>query len=194
MSRRSTRCDLYALDLAAGTERKLTRASSAACSETAASIYAGSVGFVRRGRGCPRPGVYRQVAARPAQRIVPTIALETGINQSRIAYSYRSAAGFGLAVRRIGGEGEPIVLLSASPDQPRSLIYGRYTAAWLLPTSGEQAVFMSSRISGSRLRGTPLRQGERLLPASTDSIAGEDGHPTRYLDAGGVESMSPALF
>ena len=178
----------------AGTERKLTGASSAACSETAPSIYAGSLGFVRRGRGCPRPGIYRQAGTRAAQRISrrsgSTPASTRAGSPTRTAR--RRASGSRCA--GISGEGEPIVLMSGSPDQPRSLIYGRYTAAWLLPASGEQALFMSSRISGSLLRGTPLRQGNRLLPASTDSISGEDGHPTRYLDADGVKSMSPPLF
>jgi hypothetical protein len=50
-------CDVYAYDLAAGTERKISELASKSYSETAPSIELGRLAFVRRGGG-PRPGVY----------------------------------------------------------------------------------------------------------------------------------------
>ncbi len=187
-------CDLWALDLAAGRERKLKAASSPSCSETAPSIYSGGLAFVRSGGACASKGVFRQRGDGAARRVSSRLARETAVNGSRIAYVHDSGAGWGVTVRRLSGDGVPLLLATNLKQQPRSLVYGRYTAAWLLAVDEGMAVFLSSRISGNKLVGRPVRHGRRLLPASTDSIAAEDGKPRRYLDSGGIKTIDPSLF
>jgi hypothetical protein len=50
-------CDVYAYDLAAGSEQKIAKLASKTYSETAPSIERGRLAFVRRGGG-PQPGLY----------------------------------------------------------------------------------------------------------------------------------------
>lgn len=188
------RCDLWALDLAAGTERRLSAASSPTCSETSPSIYAGGLAFVRTGEKCPSTGVFRQRGASAPRRVTSVLARETAVNGSRVAYVHDLGDGFGVTVRRLSGDGRAIVLARDIPRLPRSLVYGRYTLAWLETVDEGVALIASRRISGSRLKGLPLRRGRRILPASTDSIGAEDGTPRRLLDGTGVKTIAPPLL
>ena len=187
-------CDLWSLDLAAGTERRLRAASSPACSEMSPSIYAGGLAFVRTGEKCPSTGVFRQRGTDAAHRVTSVLARETAINGSRVAYVHELGEGFGVTVRRLSGDGRPIVLARDLPRLPRSLVYGRYTLAWLETVDEGVALVASRRISGSRLNGLPLRHGRRTLPASTDSIGADDGTPRHLLDGAGVKTIVPPLL
>jgi hypothetical protein len=188
-------CDVYALDLRSGTEERIAALSSRTYSETAPSIELGRIAFVRRGGG-PRPGLYSYALgskARP-RRMSTILARETATNGTRVAYTYNSSRGGGLAVRRFSGEGGVLVPVSRQPTVPRSPLLTRYNAAWLLPDGRVRA---TARFAGS---GGPfqlrVRQANRALPATTNSIALHRDRTTDpyYLDADGVKLAAPALF
>ncbi|HEX7298596.1 MAG TPA: hypothetical protein VF257_06295, partial [Solirubrobacteraceae bacterium] len=109
-------CDVYAYDLRAGTEERIAALSSRTYSETAPSLELGRFAFVRRGDG-PRPGLYSSSLTSKAapKRLSPTLARETATNGTRVAYTYNSSRGGGLAVRRLSGEGSVLVPVARQP-------------------------------------------------------------------------------
>ena len=62
--------------------------------------------FVRRGGG-PKPGLYYYTLGGKAapKRLSSTLARETATNGTRVAYTYNSSRGGGLAVRQLSGDG-----------------------------------------------------------------------------------------
>jgi hypothetical protein len=187
-------CDVYAYDLRAGTEERIAALSSRTYSETAPSIELGRIAFVRR--GAPRPGVYAYTLGsnRAPRRLTTTVARETATNGTRVAYSYNSSRGGGLAVRRLSGDGGALVPVSRQPVVPRSPLLTRYNAAWLLQDGHVQA---TARFAGS---GGPFElrviDANRALPPATNSIALNNDRTSApyYLDAEGVKLAAPALF
>ncbi|HMI72469.1 MAG TPA: hypothetical protein VK510_20890, partial [Solirubrobacteraceae bacterium] len=115
-------------------------------------------------------------------------------NGSRVAFTYNSSRGGGVAVRRLSGEGEVLVPVSRQPVVPRSPLLTRYNAAWLLQDGRVQA---TDRFAGS---GGPfelrVRNAKRALPPTTNSIALRSDRTSApyYLDAEGVKAAAPALF
>jgi hypothetical protein len=188
-------CDLYAYDLRAGTEERIAALSSRTYSETAPSIELGRIAFVRRGGG-PRPGLYSYSLASKAapKRLSPTLARETATNGTRVAYTYNSSRGGGLAVRRFSGDGGVLVPVARQPAVPRSPLLTRYNAAWLLQDGHVQA---TERFAGS---GGPFQlrvvDAKRALPATTSSLALNRDRTSSpyYLDAEGVKLAAPPLF
>jgi hypothetical protein len=188
-------CDVYAYDLAAGTERKIPQLASKSYSETAPSIELGRLAFVRRGGG-PRPGVYYWAlgSSHAPKRLTSTLARETATNSTRVAYTYNSSRGGGLAVRLLSGHGSVLVPVSRQPVVPRSPLLTRYNAAWLLADGHVQA---TRRFAGS---GGPFTlsvvDANRALPATTDSLGLKSDRTSApfYLDAEGVKLADPALF
>jgi hypothetical protein len=188
-------CDVYALDLRAGTEERIPTLSSRTYSETAPSIEHGRLAFVRRGGG-PRPGLYSYTlgSSSAPRRLTTRLARETANNGSRVAYSYNSSRGGGVAIRRLSGDPGVLVPVSRQPAVPRSPLLRRYNAAWLLQDGRVQA---TDRFAGS---GGPyelrVRNANRALPATTNSIAlyRDQTSAPYYLDAEGVKLASPALF
>ena len=140
-------CDVYAYDLAAGTEQKIAKLASKTYSETAPSIELGRLAFVRRGGG-PKPGVYYWAlgSSSAPKRLTSTLARETATNSTRVAYTYNSSRGGGLAVRLLSGHGGVLVPVSRQPAVPRSPLLTRYNAAWLLQGGQMQA---TRRFAGS---------------------------------------------
>jgi len=187
-------CDVYAYDLRAGTEERIAALSSRTYSETAPSIELGRIAFVRR--GAPRPGVYAYTlgANRAPRRLTTTVARETATNGTRVAYTYNSSRGGGLAVRRLSGDGGALVPVSRQPVVPRSPLLTRYNAAWLLQDGHVQA---TARFAGS---GGPFElrviDANRALPPTTNSIALRSDRTSApyFLDAEGVKLAAPALF
>ena len=188
-------CDVYAYDLAAGTEQKVPQLASKSYSETAPSIELGRLAFVRRGGG-PRPGLYAHTlgSGTSPRRLTTRLARETANNGSRVAFTYNSSNGGGVAVRRLSGQGEVLVPVSRQPVVPRSPLLTRYNAAWLLQDGRVQA---TDRFAGS---GGPfelrVRNANRALPPTTNSIALRSDRTSApyYLDAEGVKTAAPALF
>jgi hypothetical protein len=188
-------CDVYAFDLRAGTEERIAALSSRTYSETAPSIELGRLAFVRRGGG-PRPGLYYSTLGGTSspRRLSATLARETATNGTRVAYTYNSSRGGGLAVRRLSGDGPALVPASRRPVVPRSPLLTRYNAAWLLEGGRVQA---TKRFAGS---GGPFRlvvvEATRALPASTDSLGLNDDRTSApyYLDAEGVKVTAPSIF
>jgi hypothetical protein len=187
-------CDVYAYDLRAGTEERIAALSSKTYSETAPSIELGHFAFVRR--GAPRPGVYeyRLGSGKSPRRLTARLARETATNGSRVAYTYNSSNGGGLAVRHLAPGGDVLVPVSRQPAVPRSPLLTRYNAAWLLQDGHVQA---TARFAGS---GGPFElrviDANRALPSTTNSIALNNDRTSApyYLDAEGVKLAAPALF
>jgi hypothetical protein len=187
-------CDVYAYDLRAGTEERIAALSSRTYSETAPSIELGRFAFVRR--GAPRPGVYAYTLGsnRAPRRLTTTVARETATNGTRVAYTYNSSRGGGLAVRHLSGDGGALVPVSRQPAVPRSPLLTRYNAAWLLQAGRVQA---TARFAGS---GGPFElrviDANRALPPTTNSIALRSDRTSApyFLDAEGVKAAAPALF
>jgi hypothetical protein len=188
-------CDVYGYDLRAGTEERIAKLSSRTYSETAPSLELGRLAFVRRGGG-PKPGVYYYALGSTAapRRLSPTLARETANNGTRVAYTYNSSRGGGLAVRQLSGHGSALVPASRQPAVPRSPLLTRYNAAWLLQDGHVQA---TERFAGS---GGPFElrvvEAKRALPASTDSLGLNNDRTSApyYLDAAGVELTAPPIF
>jgi hypothetical protein len=188
-------CDVYSYDLASGTEQKIAKLASRTYSETAPSIELGRLTFVRRGGG-PRPGVYYWAlgSSSAPRRLTSTRARETTTNSTRVAYTYNSSRGGGLAIRLLSGHGAVLVPVSRQPVVPRSPLLTRYNAAWLLQDGHVQA---TRRFAGS---GVPFElsvvDAHRALPATTDSIGLESDRTSApfYLDADGVKLTAPPIF
>jgi hypothetical protein len=188
-------CDVYAYDLRAGTEERIAALSSRTYSETVPSIELGRIAFVRRGGG-PRPGLYYYALGSKSapKRLSTILARETATNGTRVAYSYNSSRGGGVAVRRLSGADGVLVPVSRQPVVPRSPLLTRYNAAWLLQGGHVQA---TQRFAGS---GGPFQlrvvEANRALPATTDSLALNHDRTSApyYLDAEGVKVAAPALF
>jgi hypothetical protein len=188
-------CDVYAYDLRAGTEERVDKLSSRTYSETAPSIELGRLAFVRRGGG-PKPGVYYYALGSKAapRRLSPTLARETANNGTRVAYTYNSSRGGGLAVRQLSGHASALVPVSRQPAVPRSPLLTRYNAAWLLQDGRVQA---TQRFAGS---GGPFElvvvEAKRALPAGTDSLGLNNDRTSApfYLDAEGVKLTAPPIF
>jgi hypothetical protein len=147
-------------------------------------------------RGAPRPGVYAYTLGsnRAARRLTTTVARETATNGTRVAYTYNSSRGGGLAVRHLSGDGGALVPVSRQPVVPRSPLLTRYNASWLLQDGHVQA---TARFAGS---GGPFElrviDANRALPPTTNSIALNNDRTSApyYLDAEGVKLAAPALF
>ena len=122
-----------------------------------------------------------------SERVAPTLARETRVNEANVAYTYNSSRGFGVYTRRLSdGVGE--VVVAGQDVEPRSLIFTRYRAGWL---QGNVA-YLTSRI---RNAGAPtVIRGSRDLPASTNAVADDGGTIVIYLDAEGVKTISPRIF
>jgi len=188
-------CDVYGYDLRAGTEERIAKLSSRTYSETAPSIELGRLAFVRRGGG-PRPGLYYYALGSKAapRRLSTLLARETATNGTRVAYTYNSSRGGGLAVRRLSGDDGALVPVARQPVVPRSPLLTRYNAAWLLQDGHVQA---TERFAGS---GGPFElrvvEAKRALPATTDSLGLNNDRTSApyYLDAEGVKLTAPPIF
>jgi hypothetical protein len=188
-------CDVYGYDLRAGTEERIAKLSSQTYSETVPSIELGRLAFVRRGGG-PRPGLYYYALGSNAapRRLTTRLARETATNGTRVAFTYNSSRGGGLAVRRLSGADDVLVPVSRQPAVPRSPLLTRYNAAWLLQGGHVQA---TQRFAGS---GGPfvLRvvEANRALPDTTDSLGLRSDRTSApyYLDGEGVKLTAPPIF
>ena len=184
-----------AYDLAAGTEQKIAQLATKSYSETAPSIELGRLAFVRRGGG-PRPGLYYWSlgSSSAPKRLSTVLARETATNSTRVAYTYNSSRGGGLAVRQLSGHGSVLVPVARQPAVPRSPLLTRYNAAWLLKDGHAQA---TRRFAGS---GGPFEltvvDANRALPPSTDSIGLQNDRTSApfYLDSEGVKLAAPPIF
>ena len=177
--------DVYRLDLAAGTETRVAGVSSRRYRESAPSITGGRYAFVRRGGR--RDGVHVTRQGGRVVRLSAVVARETAIS-TRVAYT----TGSRLYVERISGRGRPFAI--ATEGTPRSPLLTRYRAMWLQDGG---RVFATIRYAGS---GGPYpapeagREGNRKLPATTQSVGGTHSSIGTYLDAEGAKSVSPDLF
>lgn len=175
-------CDVYAYDLAAHTERKLTRISSASGSETAPSIASGIYAFARRGGS--RPGTYTATRSR-VRRIDSRVARETAVTASRVAYRL----------------GDSIVMSQVDGNRRRTLVRGlpvfsvvitRYRVGWLQRIGHRTLALMTDRINPSG--SVTIRRGTHDLPASTQSAAADDSRIVEYLGSTGIKRAAPPLF
>lgn len=191
-------CDIVRLDVATRTEIRVPGASSADADEVAPSIDRGVLVFVRSTGA--RRGIYRMRLDRPSRapvRLATTIPLETAVlgGISRVAYVYRSAAGYGIAVRRLSGNG-PARIVSGLAGRPRNLRpVTQYRVAWLTDAVGGVRYSLSSQIRGRADLRAPIA-GNRLLPEGTDSFSGTgiDPQPSYYLAAGKLWRTDPGLI
>lgn len=185
-------CDVWAYDIAAGTEARVGALSSAAYSETAPSVSLGTWSFVRRGGGARTGVTVYTRRSRATRRLSSTLARETSVtgSGSRVAYAYNSSRGGGVALRRASGDSGLVTLTSRRDDVPHSLVTTRYRAAWLEGTTAWQ----TTRFGSGDPDDVELIAQTRPLPDTTDSIATDGSVVFRYLDARGVVSISPPLF
>jgi hypothetical protein len=175
-------CDIYQYDLAAHSERKLTRISSASASETAPSIASGIYAFARRGGS--RPGTYTATPTR-IRRIDTRVARETAVSQSRIAYR----------------PGDAIVMSQLDGNRRRTLVTGlpvfsvvitRYRVGWLQRIGHRTLALMTDRINPSG--SITIRRGTHDLPASTQSAVADDSRIVEHLGKTGIKRADPPLF
>lgn len=184
-------CDVYRFQLNGNDgEERVARLASRGYSETAPSIASGRYTFVRRGAG-RRPGVHywRGDASRP-RRISSTVARETATNGTRVAYTYNSSRGGGLAIRRLSGEGRVLRPAARQSTIPRSIVLDRYRATWL----ADMAAFQTNRLTNARRTADVIvRRGSRPLPAGTDSAGVSMNQITRVVTRLGLVTLAPPL-
>lgn len=180
-------CDVFGTDVRTGKEEAVPAPSTRSYSETSPQLSFGRYVAVRRGG--PRPGLYS--FGRTARRITTTTPGDIAYNGSRVAYGYRSGVTFGVALWRLSGNGKTVILASGRPAAARSLVITRYRAGWL---EGAR-VFQTTRFGGSGGPHSPqTQQGNRSLPATTDTVATDSSTITHYLDQEGLKRITPPLF
>lgn len=184
-------CDVHALDVRNGVERRVPALSTRTYSETAPSVKYGRWAFVRRGGG-RRKGVHYWSAASGLRRLTPTLARETASSESRVAYTYNSSRGGGVAIRRLSGRGEPLIGTSRQRTVPNAVSLTRYNAAWLVVGRA----FQTTRFAGS---GGPYasvtKPAGRDVPAGTVSLAlGASIRDALVLTGEGLVRPEPRLF
>jgi len=175
-------CDIFQYDLGAGSERKLTRLSTTAGSETAPSIYMQSYAFARRGG--PRPGTY---TANPKQvrRVHSRVARETALTHSRVAFR----VGDSIIMSQLAGHRRRTI---ATGRGIFGVVLTRYRVGWLQRAGHSTLAFMTDRINPTG--SVTARQGTHDLPASTQSAVTDSSRITEYLDATGIKRAEPPLF
>ncbi len=185
-------CDVWAYDVVAGTESRVGALSTSTYSETAPSVYLGTWSFVRRGGGTRTGVTVYSRRSRATRRLTSTLARETSVtgSGSRVAYTYNSSRGGGVALRRASGDGGVVTLTSRRDDIPHSVTTTRYRAAWLEDTTAWQ----TTRFGSGEPDDVELMEQRRALPDSTDSIATDGSVVASYLDERGVVTIAPALF
>jgi hypothetical protein len=175
-------CDVYQYDLAAGTQRKLTRLSTQAGSEIAPSIASGVYGFARRGGS--RPGTYTATRSR-VRRIDTRLARETAVTPSRIAYR----VGDTIAMSALDGARRR-TLVTGLPVF--SVVITRYRVGWLQRIGHRTLALMTDRINPSGK--VTIRRGSHDLPASTQSAVADSRRIVEYLGRTGIKRAVPPLF
>lgn len=190
-------CDVHQLDVRTGRESVVRALATRTYSETAPSVKYGRWVFVRRGGGS-RKGLHTWSRGSRMRRISTTLARETASSGSRVAYTYASSRGGGVAIRRLSGEGAPLVAAARQSVVPTSVSITRYNAAWLSPAAGAvpARAFQTTRFAGS---GGPYasvtRPASRDLPAGTVSLAvGETIRDALLLTGDGLLRPDPRLF
>ena len=190
----SENCDVFRFDLFGQEESRVEALATPGASETAPSVNLGTWAFARRGGA--RPGTYSYTTlGKRLRRLTPTLALETAVSPTRVAFTFRTSRGGGVQVRRASGEGRPLQAASGLATTPRSVQVTRYRAGWLVPEAGATRVFQTRRFAGS---GGPFRlavdEAPRTLPAGvTSAVGGTSALFLRYLDGEGVKTMDPAI-
>jgi hypothetical protein len=175
-------CDVFQYDLAAGTERKVTRISTTSSSETAPSISAGSYAFARRGG--PDAGTYTASRSH-VRRIYSRVARETALSPSRVAF--RSADGIMLS--QLDGRRRRTITTDFSIF---SVVITRYRVGWLQGAGHRTQAFMTDRINPSG--NVTIRAGTHDVPASTQSAVADSSRIVEYLGATGIKRADPPLF
>lgn len=176
--------DVYELDLAAGTEKKLARLAPRHDARLAA-VNLGQYVVVRK------TGIYAVSRSGKSRRLTRTVPSSIAMAQSRVASLEHGK----VVIRRLSGRGRPMVagkhLTGAS-----SLWLTRYRAGWA--TSGTKA--------GTRLYGTRRFAGSGgpfTLTVVRDSwtsssalfgIVTDRSEPGYYLDDQGVKRFDPTPF
>ena len=112
-----------------------------------------------------------------------------------MAFTYRTAKGFGVQIRQPSGKGRPLVAAAGLDTAPISPQITRYRAGWLIAGDDATHVFQTRRFAGS---GGPftltVEEAPRTLPAGVRSASGDASTLfDRYLDANGVQRIDPAI-
>jgi hypothetical protein len=175
-------CDVFQYDLAGGTERRLTRLSTADGSETAPSIAAGSYAFARRGG--PRSGTYTANRAH-VRRIDARVARETALTPTRVAF--RTADG--VVLRWFDGRHRRAL---ADDLGVFGVVITRYRVGWMQRAGHRTLAFMTDRVNPTGR--VTIRQAAHDLPASTQSAVADASGIVEYLGATGIKRADPPLF
>lgn len=174
--------DLFALDLASGGEHRIAGVSQRDADEVLPSISGGHLVFVRRNG--PRPGVWSWNGRAAAFRVSSTVATQTAISVSRLAYATSTQV---VVRKRSGAPGSLSVLRARS--RPRSLVLSLYKASWL---EDDGVVAQSDRVAVAA-GTTTVRRSIRRLPTGTQSIAIEERDVFLRLGADGLQRIAPQL-
>lgn len=172
--------DVYALDLATGKEHRVSAISTAGADELAPSVQQGRLAFVRSGG--ERPGVYVWNGKGAARRISPTVAGQTAINESRVAY----ATARSVVVRRASDGGQPHTFTASA--RPRSIVLTRYRLGWL---EDEGVVRLTDRVQVAG--AVAVRTATRTLNPSTQSVAVDGDEISLRLGNDGLQRIDPEL-
>lgn len=171
--------DLYALDLAAGTEHRIAGASSPGADEVLPSLADGHLVFARRTG--PRRGLFVWNGRSAPRRVTGTVPIQTAVNISRVAYATPTR----VLVRKLNGRGAVSTLKAAA--RPRSLVLSLYRASWL---EADGVVAQSDRVAVAA--GTSRVRTASIAPA-TQSIAIEERDVTLRLGPDGLQRIAPRL-
>lgn len=172
--------DIYSYDVRAGTESKVTGASSAAYTEASPGISYGRVTFVRTGGSSN--GIFVRDKAR-TRKISSARPSQLVFNGSRVAYP----DGRKVIIRNVSGRGRPSTVRTDS--RPRGLEMTRYTLTFL---GSEGRVLQTPRFGGSSgvQRVSTANEANERLSTSIDSIAHSGTFLRWYLDDEGLKRIS----
>lgn len=180
--------DVFELDLATGTERRLAQLSTGA-RETAAAVTMGRYVVVRATGS--RKGLWTVSRTGRATRLTRTVPSSIALAQSRVA----SVEHGKVVIRRLSGRG-PVMVAGRNLRGVSSLWLTRYRVGWATHDADRGTrLFASRRFAGS---GGPYTLTVITDPWTSASplhgIATDGSQPTTYLDDQGVKRFDPRPF
>ncbi len=178
--------DLYAYDVGAAAERKLTALSSSA-TEIAPSFFKDRLVFSRTtGK---RPGTYLLRPERNLTRIFKTVALETDVAETRIIGRYGKGAKSIIRILNMDASSVRIVTRAKRGQRVASPTLTRFNGIWLRVGASQTTV---EQVGVNSHRGLDIRTADRPLAGQVGSLA-SFRIPTMYTNENGVQRVVPKL-
>ncbi|HEX4344839.1 MAG TPA: hypothetical protein VHZ31_04695 [Solirubrobacteraceae bacterium] len=178
--------DLYRYDVGAPAEQKLTALSTKA-NEIAPSFFKGTIAFSRtNGKS---PGLYLLRPGHEVTRLFRTIAYETDLNETRVIGRFGTRDTSIIRILNYTADDVNIAARAKAGQRMTSPTLTRFNGLWLRAGATGSAV---EQVGVNAHRGLGVREGLRMLPAGSSSLASYT-IPTLYTTATGLQLIAPKL-